>query len=303
MKSVRPTACDEARRAELESVLQSISSAQEDAARGFRPDASTRKVGSSGCPDDAAATSPPADGAPLLAPESVRVDRDRFAGLLAEVLNILRRWTGDARHNEAIAKIQISDEYRAILVADAIRGGGALQGRGEDHEVDGDVFALAVRYALAPFLSAYARELADRFDPEAILGGRCPVCGAEPFMAELDREDGRRLLACGLCATRWRAARMKCPFCGSEDQQKLGFLEVEGIEGYRADVCEGCRRYLKTVDRRRVDEPIALDLADALTPELDEAALDRGFGLPAATGTDKDGRDGQGSLPAPVAGG
>ncbi|GAF87907.1 unnamed protein product, partial [marine sediment metagenome] len=77
-------------------------------------------------------------------------------------------------------------------------------------------------------------------------------------------------------------------FCGNKDQRRLGFLEVESFEGYRVDVCEGCKRYVKTVDRRSLVEPITLELADVLTAELDEAALGRGYGLRAADGGDND---------------
>jgi FdhE protein len=54
---------------------------------------------------------------------------------------------------------------------------------------------------------------------------------------------------------------------------------VEDIEGYRVDVCEKCRRYVKTLDRRTRVSPAKLELADILTPELDEAAVEKGYGL------------------------
>lgn len=263
MDPVRPAACDDDRRVEVESVLKDISGAQEEEARGFRPDVS-ELVGE------------PRSAFPLLTPEKVRIDWDRFERLLARILDILKKWAGDAAHDEGIAGLPLSEGYRTFLLAEAIRGEGALRERGEEHDVDGDVFAPAVRYAFAPFLKAYAKELDRSFDEEPDLRGRCPVCGAEPFMAEFDSEDGRRLLACGLCGTEWRFARMKCPFCGNEDQRKLGYLEIEDLEGYRAYVCESCKRYVKTVDRRKVIGEIDLETADALTPELDEAATSGG---------------------------
>jgi transcription elongation factor Elf1 len=223
-----------------------------------------------------------------------------FERLLRGILGILGRWTGDAGSNEAIGKVRLSEEFPALLLADAVRGGGALHERARAYGVDGDVFALGVRYALRPFLGAYARELRreGRFDPESLGAGlpprersdqvtcpeteapgsgRCPVCGAEPFIAEFDEEDGRKRLSCGLCGTRWRFPRLKCPFCGNEDQAKLGYLEVEGLEGYRAYVCDVCRGYVKAVDRRVISPAPSPELADAVTPELDEAALERGY--------------------------
>ena len=105
-------------------------------------------------------------------------------------------------------------------------------------------------------------------------------------MGEFDEADGRRRLACGLCGTRWRFPRLECPFCRNRDQKKLGFLAVESpglAPGYRVDVCEKCKRYVKTVDRRTLKKPITLELAEVLTPELDEAAMERGYGLGSAS--------------------
>jgi hypothetical protein len=38
------------------------------------------------------------------------------------------------------------------------------------------------------------------------------------------------------------------------------------------------------VDRRTLAKPLTLELADVLTPELDEAAIERGYGLCETTG-------------------
>jgi len=287
MSADGPTASDERNRDEIESVLRDIEAAQQEAARDFRPELSAASHGAAG-------------GGPLLSPKSVRLDRGVFESLLRAILGVLGRWTGDAGSNEAIGEVRLSEECPALLLADAVRGGGALHERAKSHDIEGDVFALAVRYALRPFLEAYANELRreGRFDPESLGaglapgergeeitcsepqspgGGGCPVCGAGPFIAEFDEEDGRKRLSCGLCGTKWRFPRLKCPFCGNEDQAKLGYLEVEGLEGYRAYVCDVCRGYMKAVDRRVISPAPSPELADAVTPELDEAALERGY--------------------------
>lgn len=272
MDRARPTASDETERADIESLIKRISTAQEKAARGFRPRL-----------PETAERSP--DARPRLGPDDIRVDWDRFGLLLADILGIFEEWLGLGADGRRPGGVDLSKDSRVALLADAIEGGEALVRRGGELGLDGDVFALAVRYAFAPFLRACAQELGLTFEDDPDLGGRCPVCGAEPFMAEFDRDDGRRRLACGLCGTRWRFARLKCPFCGNEDQKKLGFLEVEGLEGYRADVCELCRRYVKTVDRRRISDPVSLDMAEALTAEIDEAAIEKGYGPGAAQGS------------------
>ena len=264
---------------EAEAVFDRISRAQEEAADGLSPDLP-------------GARDRQEKGGPLIAPEEIPVDRARFERLLARTLDILEDWLGGGAIWERAINSEkeplLSDGDRGALLAAAIEGGGALERRAAELAARPEPFACAVRYAFAPFLKACARELKDGVDPESVLGGRCPVCGAEPFVAEFDGEDGRRRLACSLCGTRWRFARVKCPFCGNDDHRKLGFLEVEGPRdlagGYRVDVCEVCKRYVKTVDRRTLAKPVTLELADVLTPELDEAALERGYGLRETTG-------------------
>jgi FdhE protein len=106
--------------------------------------------------------------------------------------------------------------------------------------------------------------------------GSCPTCGALPLSAQLVPEDqGRaRLLACGCCGTRWRYRRVGCPLCGTESQEALGILQVEGEEGLRIDVCGACRAYLKTYTGEGDEE---LFLADWPTLHLDLIATGRGY--------------------------
>jgi FdhE protein len=254
---------------DVEQVLQRIARAQEDAARGFEPDVSGRAGGKEGIPR-------------LARPEAV-VDWERFDRLLPEVLTILGEWSGESAPGEA-AGVRVPPGRRTELAAAAKEDGAELGAMAEELGEDPARFALAVRYALAPFFRRFAESLAREADLEEFLGQRCPVCGGEPRMAELSAEEGRRRLFCGLCGTLWRFQRIRCPFCGIEDQAKLGVLEADGLEGYRVDVCDACGRYIKTVDRRRLAEPRSLELADALTPELDQAAAGAGYGLRASRG-------------------
>ena len=256
---------------EIESVLKRISELQENAAREFEPDLSGLAGRAEG------------EG-PLLTPEEILLDWELFERLLADVLGILEEWCGPGGL-EGEGKLSFCEGERAKLLSRALEGKGALERLGMELGVDPPAFAFGARCALVPFLSAYARELEGRFDAESALQGCCPVCGGEPFMAEFDKDDGRRRLQCGPCRTRWRFPRLKCPFCANEDQGKLGFLEVEGLESYRADTCDACGRYIKALDRRKVLGPLSLELADALSPELDEAARERGYGLRLEAGT------------------
>jgi FdhE protein len=106
--------------------------------------------------------------------------------------------------------------------------------------------------------------------------GHCPTCGALPPCAQLAPGESARVrfLSCGCCGTRWRYRRIGCPFCGTEAQERLAILEVEGEAELRIDVCNECGGYLKTYTGEGDEE---LFLADWPTLHLDVLALQRGF--------------------------
>jgi FdhE protein len=106
--------------------------------------------------------------------------------------------------------------------------------------------------------------------------GYCPICGSEPDMAYLDKT-GKRNIHCSLCGDEWSYPRLRCPFCGNQDQQKLGYFRSEQEEGFRVDFCRSCSRYLKTVDRRVFEKPAPMELEFLSTVHLDVLADQQGF--------------------------
>lgn len=136
---------------------------------------------------------------------------------------------------------------------------------------------ISLASSLRPLVSAFSAWK----DDEKWLRRYCPCCGSLPAMAHLvGDEPGRmRLLTCGRCATQWRYARTKCPFCES-DQQKQLTIAVEGESGLRIDHCESCRGYLKTYAGQG-DEAVLL--ADWTSLHLDHLALTRDLKRTAAS--------------------
>jgi hypothetical protein len=110
--------------------------------------------------------------------------------------------------------------------------------------------------------------------------GSCPLCGTPAGMARLEAEQGRRILWCPLCGTEWVYKRLQCPFCGNENQKKLRYFFVEGEETpYRVDVCNRCKRYVKTIDERKraKGEKTVFEIENMLTFYLDGCAKKEGF--------------------------
>lgn len=106
--------------------------------------------------------------------------------------------------------------------------------------------------------------------------GYCPVCGAYPSLAYLERPSldagqnpyilgggGQRRLHCSLCGADWQFRRRVCPFCGEEGDSALGILKPKDEAAERLDYCNTCRTYHPTIDLREM----------IYTPDMDTMAL------------------------------
>lgn len=87
-------------------------------------------------------------------------------------------------------------------------------------------------------------------------------------------------MRCGLCAAEWQADRIFCPFCGTREHERLGYLHVEGADHERAATCEQCRGYLKVLASLAPLAPLDLLVQDLATLHLDLIALERGYMAP-----------------------
>jgi FdhE protein len=131
----------------------------------------------------------------------------------------------------------------------------------------------SLRPALEKVVEKYGKSIAKAGWTE----GYCPICGKEPKIGEIREEEGRRFLFCTQCGFEWRFMRIKCPFCGNEEQQTLAYFSIEGEEKYRVDVCNECKRYIKIVDFRESKEEADLDVEDIATLHLDMLANEEGY--------------------------
>lgn len=114
--------------------------------------------------------------------------------------------------------------------------------------------------------------------------GYCPICGDWPALAKARGFDGQRRLRCGGCGEDWRTERLRCPFCGERDHERLSSPVSQGLERQTVDVCDRCRHYLKAFAAQTPIRPEHVFLQDLATLALDVAALERGYRRPAAKG-------------------
>lgn len=140
-----------------------------------------------------------------------------------------------------------------------------------------DLIDLFLEESLRPALEVLAEKYGKVIAKSEWSEGYCPICGKEPRIGELKEEEGRRFLFCNQCGFEWNFMRIKCPFCGNEEQQTLAYFTVEEDERYRVDVCNVCKRYIKTVDFRSTKEEANLDVEVIATLHLDMLANEEGY--------------------------
>jgi hypothetical protein len=153
----------------------------------------------------------------------------------------------------------------------------AVHAQAEELQLDPSLTPTILRLAALPALARFAQKL----DRTLWNQGYCPTCGSWPLLGEFRGLEQIRFLRCGLCASSWEFARLRCPFCGNQDHHRLGYIHVEGEENrWRAATCAACQGYVKmvaTLDALSAPQLLVTDLA---TLHLDLAAADRGFFVP-----------------------
>lgn len=140
-----------------------------------------------------------------------------------------------------------------------------------------DLIGFFLEESLRPAMELTAERYASIISKSAWSEGYCPVCGKDPKIGALKEEEGRKFLFCNQCGTEWLFRRIKCPFCGNEEQKNLSYFTVNSDERYRVDVCDACKRYVKIVDLRSSNKDADLDVEDIATLHLDMLANEEGY--------------------------
>lgn len=142
-----------------------------------------------------------------------------------------------------------------------------------------DLVTFILTFSLSTMYQSMYSDFLSTVDTSLWDGGSCPVCATRPHYGKLELKDGAKILECWLCATSFHFPRIKCPFCGNEDQEKLGYFKRDDRETIaRVDYCEICNSYYKIFDVRQYErEEANLALHNLATLSYDLMA--RGEGL------------------------
>ncbi|WP_283171453.1 formate dehydrogenase accessory protein FdhE [Curtanaerobium respiraculi] len=151
-------------------------------------------------------------------------------------------------------------------------------------ELSATIFMMVPAFALRAHLQpaaeqaveAYRRALSD--DKRPAISADCPVCGSPAsasWVGNTGATDGRgRMLYCAACGTQWDFDRIRCDTCGTRNEGKLHYVNVEGDRAHRLLKCEECGAYQRVVfqDDLKV-HPMVMEVEDVVMSKLDQIAL------------------------------
>jgi FdhE protein len=219
------------------------------------------------------------EGNPLLDKKNLSFDVPSAVKLFRKLCGLLAHKEGasiDAKRVDRAVQNNDIDLVKLFKHA-GIENDGYMRVIAKKLRVRDDVLPFLVENTIRPIFEAYAHELKNHVDQEIWHRGYCPICGSKPLIAEL-REEGARFLVCSLCSFEWRFMRLKCPSCGNDDHEALKYFytENEGTAN-RIDVCDKCKKYIKTVDTREISGEIIPLIEDMGTLYLDALAQKEGY--------------------------
>ena len=201
-------------------------------------------------------------------------------GLLAEIVNEVLQVI--QRHNPGWEEVPTDQDPAQLVVLaqrifdtwETLTAPGAAAGQENEAWAQDHPTALAVGFALVPYLTRYADEVLPHLNLEEWVHGHCPVCGGRPNLALLEAERGARRLLCSRCNSLWNYSRTGCPFCRSKEKQ-VYYLSEDNV--HRLYTCPDCKRYLKTVDLRELHREVVPVVERLLTIGMDLAAQQEGL--------------------------
>ena len=223
-------------------------------------------------------------GRPLLHGAVIELTSGEVARWIVRILDV-KASAGDATP-VALSRAVAAELIDPLLVMEVAVTQDPQQVAELARALDTDPMVLATHMPLIarPLLQACRRAWARRV-PHDWSAGYCPICGDCPVLAEVRGHDGWRRLRCGSCGADWPGRWLCCPFCGEQEEERLGsLLSTETAARHSVEVCDGCGGYIKGIVTATPMSGADVVLYDLTTPELDTAAADRGHRRPVGKG-------------------
>jgi FdhE protein len=144
----------------------------------------------------------------------------------------------------------------------------SLEAISQGRDLPAGLFFFLGQKALSPFYHQAAAPFQQKLLQAGWQKGHCPFCGQQPALACLSPDSGQRLLYCSLCGVQWPFSRQTCVFCGNQESQ-FSYVFIEDDSARRADLCQACQHYLKTIVINRLRHALYLPLEEFVTIDLD----------------------------------
>jgi len=216
-------------------------------------------------------------GIPQLTFDQLGIAPDDFAKTVDKVTDVLMRhnpgWHIEKPGRSAEEQVELAREV--FETWDTLTTRRSEQGEERTSLWADHPTALAVGFALAPYLQRAAEAILPTLDLSLWVQGYCPICGGRPNFSLFEPERGARQLMCSRCNCLWMYSRVGCPFCKSKEKQSY-YPSEDGV--YRLYVCPSCHRYLKTMDLREMARPVFPAVERLVTIGMDLAAQQQGYG-------------------------
>ncbi|MEW6050368.1 MAG: formate dehydrogenase accessory protein FdhE [Candidatus Zixiibacteriota bacterium] len=190
------------------------------------------------------------EGSPLFARVEVPLPVDHLVSYARELVLLLCDHVSEKFHNinGLVSDPAESPKSISALTNLTLSGSGAAVAEFSRRQgLPLEILAFFAVYLVRPIRQAAADLAADQGRFKDWPYGYCPVCGLWSRMGQIDAKEGGMQLWCIGCDHGWRFPRLRCPFCMEKDQIKLGYLQVDSSDKFRAYSCDSCRRYLKTI--------------------------------------------------------
>lgn len=144
---------------------------------------------------------------------------------------------------------------------------GLLEAPAESQQLETSIGEPLEEFLARAFLQTYAEFVVTAMLPPVppMTVSRCPRCNALPLLGILRSEgDGRkRYLLCSFCSQEWEFRRIFCAHCGEEREQQLPVYIAEEFPHIRAEACDTCKYFIRTIDLTKDGNAVPLvdDLA------------------------------------------
>lgn len=230
-------------------------------------------------------------GVPVLAGEPIPVPVAVLGPAMVRLCNVLARsGAGETAGPIRTQLVETRLNAASLLTAALTRDQPAVRATADGHGLSHDLLWLVVDLAISPFANALRETLFTAAEAHSPLGvalaawdlGYCPFCASWPTLAETDGADGgaARVLRCSCCSAAWTLTRRTCIYCRTDGEKFVSHAPLEGREGRRLELCNGCRAYFKTIEVACLSPFPLLAIGDLDTMDLDLAAMKRGYGRP-----------------------